>query len=463
MKRSILIVDDEQDMLDLLKRSLEPDLNCRVETASSGEAALKRLSGEAFDLVLADIKMPGMDGLELLEIIKRKNPEQTVVMMTAFGQVDTAVAAMKSGAYDFITKPFEYDALLLRLEKALERSTLLKENQRLQLACSPLAVFENLVGKSAVMQRLYETIQMAAKTELTVLITGESGTGKDLSARAIHALSPRSRGPFVAVNCPTVPENILESELFGYRKGAFTHATENRIGLFQEAQAGSIFLDEIGDISPTIQTKLLRVLQEKEIKPLGDTRSITVDVRIIASTNQDLEAKIRKGEFREDFFYRLNVLPIRLPSLREHREDIPLIANHLLEKQCAHMGRPAKRISPELMQVFMGLHWAGNVRELENLIMRGISFSTGSEIRPVDVGEDLSAVSHGLPAADFDGRSYKDAKQQSLQRFNARFIGRLLAECKGNVSQAARRCGLERQALQQIIRRYGIRADEYRS
>jgi DNA-binding NtrC family response regulator len=462
MKRSILIVDDEQDMLDLLRRSLEPDLNCRVETASSGEAALKRLADESFDLVLADIKMPGMDGLELLEIVKRKNPEQTVVMMTAFGQVDTAVAAMKRGAYDFITKPFEYDALLLRLEKALERSTLLKENQRLQQTCSPLAVFQNLVGKSAVMQRLYETIQMAAKTDLTVLITGESGTGKDLTARAIHALSPRSHGPFVAVNCPTVPENILESELFGYRKGAFTHATENRIGLFQEAHAGTIFLDEIGDISPTIQTKLLRVLQEKEIKPLGDTRSITVDVRIIASTNQKLEAKIIKGEFREDFFYRLNVLPIRLPSLREHREDIPLIATHLLEKQCTVMGRPLKRISPELMQVFMGLNWAGNVRELENLIMRGISFTSGSEIQPTDVGVDLPAMPRGLPVVDFSLISYKDAKQQNLQQFNAQYIGRLLSECKGNVSHAARLCGLERQALQQIIRRYGIRADEYR-
>jgi DNA-binding NtrC family response regulator len=463
MKRSILIVDDEQDMLDLLRRSLEPDLDCRVEPASSGKEALKRLAGESFDLVLADIKMPGMDGLELLEIIKRKNPEQTVVMMTAFGQIETAVAAMKSGAYDFITKPFEHDALLLRLEKALERSTLLKENQRLQQVCSPLAVFQNLVGKSAVMQRLYETIQMASKTDLTVLITGESGTGKDLTARALHALSPRSKGPFVAVNCPTVPENILESELFGYRKGAFTHATENRTGLFQEAHGGTIFLDEIGDISPSIQTKLLRVLQEKEIKPLGDTRSIVVDVRIVASTNQDLRAKIEAGQFREDFFYRLNVLPIRLPSLREHREDIPLIAHHLLEKQCAVMGRPLKRISPELMQVFMGLGWRGNVRELENLIMRGISYTSGSEIQPKDVGIDLPATPRGLPAVDFGPLSYKDAKQQDLRQFNAQYIGRLLAECKGNVSQAARLCGLERQALQQIMRRYGIRADDYRS
>jgi DNA-binding NtrC family response regulator len=463
MKRSILIVDDEQDMLDLLKRSLEPDLDCRVTTATSGEEALKRLSTGAFDLVLADIKMPGMDGLELLEIVKRDNPQQTVVMMTAFGQIDTAVNAMRSGAYDFITKPFEHDALVLRLEKALERSVLIQENQRLQQACGPLAVFQDLVGKSAVMQRLYETIQMAAKTELTVLITGESGTGKDLSARAVHALSARSRGPFVAVNCPTVPENILESELFGYRKGAFTHATENRPGLFQEAHGGTIFLDEIGDISPSIQTKLLRVLQEKEIKPLGDTRSIVVDVRIVASTNQDLRAKIEVGQFREDFFYRLNVLPIRQPSLREHREDIPLIATHLLEKHCTLMQRPLKRISPELMKLFMRLEWRGNVRELENLIMRGISFSAGTDIRVEDVGWAAGEASPQPDQLDFEGLGYKLAKQRYLEKFNQDYLGELLSSCKGNVSQAARVCGLERQALQQIMRRYGIRADEYRN
>jgi DNA-binding NtrC family response regulator len=462
MKRSILIVDDEQDMLGLLKRSLEPDLGCRVSTAASAEEALKQLAESAFDLVLADIRMPGMDGLELLEIVKRKNPDQTVVMMTAFGEIDTAVGAIRSGAYDFITKPFEHDALVLRLEKALERSTLIRENQRLQQACAPLSAFQALVGKSAVMQRLYETIQMAAKTELTVLITGESGTGKDLTARAIHDLSQRNRGPFVAVNCPTVPENILESELFGYRKGAFTHATENRIGLFQEAHGGSIFLDEIGDISPTIQTKLLRVLQEKEIKPLGDTRSITVDARIIASTNQNLEAKIKKGEFREDFFYRLNVLPIRLPSLREHREDIPLIANHLLEKHCAAMGRPLKRVAPELMQVFMKLDWGGNVRELENLVMRGISFSSGSDIRLEDVGWASGEGERRAADVDVAGLGYKQAKQSYLEQFNRDYLGELLASCKGNVSQAARMCGLERQALQQIMRRYGVRADEYR-
>jgi DNA-binding NtrC family response regulator len=463
MQRSILIVDDEADLRQLLRRSLAPDLGCEVETAASGEEALLKLSARPFDLVLADIKMPGMDGLELLEIIKRKRPGQTVVMMTAFGQVDTAVRAMKSGAHDFITKPFEHEALVVRLEKALERAALIRENQRLQDACSPLSAFQELVGKSAVMQRLYETIRMAAQTDLTVLITGESGTGKELTARAVHALSARRRGPFVAVNCPAVPENILESELFGYRKGAFTHATENRIGLFQEARGGTIFLDEIGDISPSIQTKLLRALQEKEIKPLGDTRAVVVDVRIVASTNQDLAAKIRAGQFREDFFYRLNVLPIRLPSLREHREDIPLIANHLLEKHCAAMQRPLKRISPEVMRRFVQSDWSGNVRELENLIMRGISFSSGGEIRIEDLGLEAAPPTAGGGAGRPDlPAGYREAKQRVLESFNRDFLGALLADCRGNVSEAARRCGLERQALQQVMRRYGIRADAFR-
>ena len=462
MKRDILIVDDEKDMLQLLKRSLAPDLNCRIETASSGREALEAISRSPFDLVLADIKMPEMDGLELLELIKRKKPEITVVMMTAYGTVDTAVDAMRNGAYDFVTKPFDHDALIVRLEKALERSRLLKENQRLQMVCREKTVFQNIVGKSATMNRIYETIQMVAKTDLTVLITGESGTGKELVARAVHNLSSRSNGPFVAVNCPTVPENILESELFGYKKGAFTHAAQNRIGLFQEAHRGSIFLDEIGDISPTIQTKLLRVLQEKEIKPLGSTKSISIDARIIASTNQKLEEKIKHGEFRDDFFYRLNVLPIKLPPLRDHIEDIPLIVNHLLEKHCDQMDMPLKTVSTELMDIFVKRHWEGNVRELENVIMQGILFSTADEIRPEHVeleDKESTSIDH---SNSFYGLPYKEAKENTLLRFNQDYFSRLLTENKGNVTQAARQCGLERQSLQQIMRRYGIKADIYR-
>ncbi len=465
MKRSILIVDDEPDMLHLLKRSLEPDMNCRTETTASAREALRALQRDSFDLVLADIKMPHMDGLQLLEQIKRLYPDLTVVMMTAFGQIDTAVAAMKSGAYDFITKPFDHDALVIRLEKALERSSLLRENLRLQEECRADSAFQKIVGKSAAMKKLFETIQMVAKSDMTVLITGESGTGKELVARAVHNLSERRKSRFVAVNCPTVPENILESELFGYRKGAFTHASQDRIGLFQEAHGGSIFLDEIGDISPTIQTKLLRVLQEKEIKPLGDTKSISVDVRIIGSTNQNLEEKIKAGTFREDFFYRLNVLPIRVPPLREHRQDIPIIANHLLEKHCAEMNRPLKVISKDLMQRLRDNIWEGNVRELENIIVQGIMFSKTDEITVEDVEIEPQSPQK-QSAAWYDGEleqfEYREAKEETLRRFNHDYIGRLLSETGGNVTQAAKICGLERQSLQQIMRRYEIHADDFR-
>jgi DNA-binding NtrC family response regulator len=462
MQKSVLIVDDERDMLQLLKRSLEPDLKCRIATAQSGQEALQFMAQQPFDLVVADIKMPQMDGMELLELIKRDHPDQTVVMMTAFGSVDIAVEAMRSGAYDFITKPFDYETILMRLEKALERSSLIQENLRLQMECQNRPVFHKLVGNSQIMNRLYETIQMVAKTDLTVLITGESGTGKELAARAVHDLSPRGQNKFVAVNCPTLPETILESELFGYRKGAFTHASQDKIGLFQEAHQGSIFLDEIGDITPVIQTKLLRVLQEKEIKPLGDSKSIKVDVRIIASTNQNLEQKIKSGKFREDVYYRLNVLPIKLPALRHHPQDIPLIANHLLEKHCRLLDKPAKKISSELMDIFMRNPWEGNVREMENVIMQGILFSVGAEIQPRDVNlNDRRRPVHRTPSAD-NNLPYRAAKEKNLKEFNHSFIGHLLQANHGNVSKAARQCGLERQSLQQIMRRYRIKADFYR-
>ena len=462
MDRFLLVVDDEPDMLHLLKRSLEPDLRCSVDTAASGELAIKAMAQRLYDLVLADIKMPGMDGLELLALIKRNIPGQTVVMMTAHGSIDTAVEAMKNGAYDFITKPFDHDTLVIRLEKALERSSLLKENHRLRQVCKETHVFEDMVGHSKPMLHVFETIRMVAKTDLTVLITGESGTGKELAARAIHSLSSRKNRSFVPVNCPTLPEQILESELFGYKKGAFTDATQNKIGLFQEAHGGTLFLDEIGDIGPAVQAKLLRVLQEKEIKPLGDTRSISVDVRILASTNQDLKDKIQKGLFREDLFYRLNVLPLKLPSLGERRSDIPLIANHFLAKHCAKLGKPLKTISPDLMTLLSNRRWEGNVREMENIVIRGILFSRSEEIQPRDAGIEEDVKDTASPFEAHFPPLYRDAKEETLKAFNTRYIGRLLTQNDGNVTQTAQMCGLERQALQQIMRRYGIESKPYR-
>ncbi|MCF8095310.1 MAG: sigma-54 dependent transcriptional regulator [Desulfobacteraceae bacterium] len=462
---NILVVDDEPDMLQLLARSLAPDLKCRVETAASGKEALQMVDSRHFDLAVVDIKMPEMDGLELLELIKRKWPDLTVVMMTAYGSIDTAVAAMKHGAYDFITKPFDHDALVIRLEKALERSRLISENRRLKQDDENLNLFCGMAGQSPVMQQVFETIRMVAPTEMTVLITGESGTGKDLAAKAVHELSSRSKGPFVAVNCPTVPEQILESELFGHKKGAFTHATQNKTGLFQEADGGTIFLDEIGDVSPAIQTKLLRVLQEREIRPLGDNRSVKVDVRIIASTNQDLKARIRDGMFREDLYYRLNVLPVHLSPLRERISDIPLIAENLLQKHRKRLKKPEKKMSADLMARLQSRKWEGNVRELENLVIQAILFSAQDTIGP----EDLESLPRGQGAScptefiDVEGLPYREAKEAVLRSFNAGYIGDLLKKTGGNVTRAAKKCGLERQALQQIMRRYDISASDYRS
>ena len=313
MRPHILVVDDEKDMTRLLQRTLEPELDCRVTMAFSGAMALNVLeqTGRPFDLVISDIRMPEMDGFELLGELKKKYPDLTVVMLTAYGNIESAVAAIKKGAYDFISKPFEQNEIIFKIDKALERSRLINENRRLQEATGQGAM--PLIGQSPAMEKVFEKISLVAGSDVTVLITGESGTGKDLTARSIHALSPRKDKAYIPVNCPTIPEHILESELFGYKKGAFTNAYRDKTGLFQEAHQGTIFLDEIGDVGPSIQTKLLRVIQEKEVKPLGDTKSDQVDVRIIASTNQDLKQKIADKEFREDFFYRLSVISIELP------------------------------------------------------------------------------------------------------------------------------------------------------
>ena len=460
---TLLIVDDEADMGRLLQRALAPELGCEVITARSGEEALLVLDKDPVGLMLLDVKMPGMDGLEVLERLRRDHPWMTVIMMTAHGTIDLAVQAIKMGAYDFITKPFDHEALVWHLTKALERSRLLRENMMLHRRVQRTQVFRNIVGASPKMQRVFEAVQMIAKTDVTVLLTGESGTGKDLLARAIHDLSDRQAEQFVVVNCPAVPESILESELFGYRKGAFTHAVQNKTGLFQEAHRGTLFLDEIGDISTTIQTKLLRVLQSKEIKPLGDTKSIHVDVRLVASTNRNLPEKIKKGEFREDLFYRLNVLPIELPPLRERREDILLLVHHFLEKHCREFKRAPKKVSPALMELFLRRPWEGNIRELQNIIMRGILLAPGDEIGPEHVGfaEKLSERSC---LVEETGKllEYREAKEEVLKKFHADYLEKLLSATRGNVSRAARLCGLERQGLQQVMRRYSVQAEKYR-
>lgn len=459
-KPMVLIVDDEEDMLKLLKRSLSEDLQCNVETATSADNAVMLLEKHPFYVVLVDIRMPGMDGMEFLEHVRANRPDITVVMMTAYGSIDLAVRAIKKGAYDFISKPFEHENLVHLMEKALERSRLVHENLFLQSRIREQESFQEMVGVSPSIGKIFQTIRLISKTDVTVLLTGESGTGKDMVARAIHRSSDRCNRPFVAVNCPNLPENILESELFGYRRGAFTHATHDKKGIFLEAQGGTICLDEIGDISPTLQTKLLRVLQDKEIRPLGQTSTMKVDVRIIASTNQNLEQKIRENLFREDLFYRLNVVSIQLPTLRERPEDIPLLVEHFLDRYCREFRRPRKTVSPSLMSLFMSHQWRGNVRELENVVSRCVLLSPGDVIHPEDIEWRSSPASDCLVTEEVTRLPYKEAKKVLLKRFHSEYLSETLSRHNGNITRAAKDCGLERQALQQIMRRYGIRARE---
>ena len=460
-KEVILIVDDEPDMVSLLKRTISAEMKWHVMTAVSAEQALKIMGKHAVHVALLDIKMPGMDGMELLELIKKTEKSPTVVMMTAYGVIETAVEAVKKGAYDFITKPFDDTRLVLTLKKAMEHHLLLDENRTLHGLVKFDHVFQNMVGRSNQMRRIFDTIRMVSKTDATVLITGESGTGKELVARAIHRLSDRSGKSFVIVNCPALPGNILESELFGHVKGAFTDAKQDKPGLFQEADGGTIFLDEIGDLPTGLQTKLLRVLQEKEIKPLGHPKTARVDVRVLASTNRNLKELMATGEFREDLYYRLNVVSIEIPPLRERKEDIPLLAEHFFRKYSEKFGKEDLKLPHGLMEAMFSNPWHGNVRELENVVERAVIMARGRTVTLSDL-DYQNSESGSFPSSQ-DPLPYREAKEQVLTRFNTTYLAGVLAEFRGNVTHAARKCGLERQSFQQLLRRYGIKAEEYRT
>lgn len=461
-KPRLLVLDDEIDMLNLLKRSLARDLGCSVDVATRADQALQMLHESPFHVVLADIRMPGMNGMDFLRKALQMRSDITIVMMTAYGSIDLAVQAIKEGAYDFIPKPFEHEKLVHIMKKALERSLLVNENRFLQEQIQKKHDFEDMVAVSPVMRKIFETIDLVSKTDATVLITGESGTGKDMVARAIHNLSDRRDRSFVAVNCPNLPENILESELFGYRRGAFTNATHDKKGLFLEALGGTICLDEIGDISPTLQTKLLSVLQDKEMRPLGQTTSVKVDVRIIATTNQDLKRKMEERLFRDDLFYRLNVINIHIPPLRDRPEDIPVLVEHFLEKYSRKFNRPTKTISSDLMNRFIRHDWKGNVRELENVVSRSVILSQGQMVTVDDTEWSEAPVSVNSISDDLINAPYKEAKTRVLERFHKGYLSQLLKNHSGNITRAAKACGLERQALQQILRRYGMKSEYHR-
>ena len=462
MTQKVLVVDDNPDMTRFLARLIGNALHLETPVAGSAEEAVEILKKNTVHCLLVDMKMPGMDGMELLRNIKKNDASLPVIIMTAYGAIETAVEAMKEGAYDFITKPFEEERLLHTVRRALEHEHLLRRNLDLERRIKEKEKEIFFVGESPRMKELIDTIKLVARTDVTVLITGETGTGKELAAHMIHSLSSRLGRPFVVVNCPAIPENILESELFGYRKGAFTGANTDREGLFQTAQGGTLFLDEIGDISATLQAKLLRVLQERELKPLGDTTTRKIDVRVIAATNRDLEAGVAAGLFRSDLYYRLNVVSVRTRPLREIPEDIPLIAYHFLSLFCTELGLGPKKFSDDAIRFLVSRQWKGNARELQNLIKRAVIFSKNDLLTQGDFGSSALAVAVSEEAPELYGLEYKERRKKVLTTFNVEYITHLLQSTEGNVSLAAQTAGIERQSLQQLMRKYGINSGVFR-
>ncbi|MYL85236.1 response regulator [Desulfovibrio aerotolerans] len=462
----VLVVDDQPDFAKGLVRLLTQKLpQAAVSCVLSGEAALTDLAAAPCDVMVTDLRMPGLSGLDLLPKALAVAPNLGIVLLTAHGDIDSAVLALKAGAYDFLTKPVDSDHLARVIAKGLERAALLHENRRLRAAAAACGADAGLLGQSPAMRQVKQTIAAVAASDYTVLIRGESGTGKELAARAIHAQSRRAGGPFLSVNCPAIPDQILESELFGHVRGAFTGAERDRRGLFVAANGGSLVLDEIGDIPMSVQTKLLRVLQEREVRPVGSSKSIPVDVRILAATNQDLEARINDKTFREDLYYRLNVLTVRLPPLRDRRDDIPLLATAFLERACREMGIADKDFSPEALADLAGRDWPGNVRELFNFVRRLTVFSHGGVISQAAVAEaDPGSGDAAEPRDDEAGAAtpYLEAKAHVVDAFTRRYVERLLKLTRGNISEAARVSGLERVSLQKILRRLGIAAEGFR-
>ncbi len=444
---NILVVDDEESMRDSCRQALLRDGN-RVEAAEDGLKGLAMLEKESFDLVILDLKMPGMSGMEVLQKIKEEAPEVVVVVITGYATVESAVEAMKEGAYDYIPKPFTPDSLRIIVDRALERRKLSLENVLLRTELRGRLGEEVIVGKSAGMQKVEELVRQVAPTDSTVLISGETGTGKELVARAIHSQSNRRDKPFIVIDCGGLVESLFESELFGHIKGSFTGATETTYGRFEVANGGTVFLDEIGNISINIQAKLLRALQEKEITRVGSTQVIKVDVRIIAATNKDLLKCVSEQTFREDLFYRLSVVPIVLPPLRERREDIPLLANHFLRKYNEKREKSVTAISDGAMKVLTEYDWPGNVRELENVIERAVVLTGGGVIEPADLWY-YEVGSKRATGSDADEvKSLTDAEREHIVR--------TLKMLNGQIGKASEALGIDRKTLRLKMRKYGI-------
>ncbi|MCU1219637.1 MAG: two component, sigma54 specific, transcriptional regulator, Fis family [Candidatus Angelobacter sp.] len=449
---NILIVEDEPRMRRLLEISLGEDGHT-VHTAGDAESGLAYLRKEAADLVLTDLKLPGMGGLEFLQQGKRLDPAVPFVVMTAYGSVETAVEAMKAGASDYVLKPFTMAEMRLVINKELDVQQVRDENRRLKEALGKRYHFQNIVGRSKKMQEVLALVERVAPTNSTVLIGGESGVGKDLIARAIHQNSRRAFGPFIKINSTAIPETLFESELFGFERGAFTGALASKPGKFELADKGTLFLDEIGDVPAAIQVKLLRVLQEREFERLGGTKTLKVDVRMIAATNRDLRAALEEGTFREDLYYRLNVVPIDIPALREHKEDIPDLVNHFLARFAADNEKEIEGITPAAVNALMGYHWPGNIRQLENSVERAVALSSGRLIDAADI--HLDTISAKTTATSPSGDQFLP-EGTTLEQWEDNMIREALRRANGNKSQAARLLGLSRNALRYRLGKLGV-------
>jgi two-component system response regulator PilR (NtrC family) len=454
----LLIVDDEKPLREAVSERLG-DHGFAVVQADSGEDALERLADFAFDVVITDLRLPGIDGRRVLDAALERYPEIIALVITGFGTVKDAVDAIKQGAADFITKPFQFDALLHVLNSALEQRRLKSENAYLRSQLEERYKLDGLVGKSRVMRDLFHLLEIVAATSSTVLITGETGTGKELAARAIHHNSARRANRFVAINCSAIPETLLEAELFGHARGAFTGAVGTRQGRFEQAHKGTLFLDEVGTMSPALQAKLLRVLQEREFERVGDSHTIKVDVRVIAATHSDLERMVREGTFREDLYYRLNVIPVKLPPLRERREDVPLLVQHFVQRISAEQGRQAAGVSQDAMRKLMAHAWPGNVRQLENAVERALAFSQGRG--QIDV-HDLSPEIQSQAPAPEGAEPWLPEEGLDLERYMSgvelALIRRSLERTRGNKRQAAQLLNLKRTTLIEKLKRLEPRA-----
>ena len=460
-KPRVLVVDDKDTILALFRKLLGDSAD--VHTASDGAQALGYLAASTFDVVVSDIKMPALDGMQLLNEVKREQPDVEVVLMTGYSTVESAVVAMKAGAYDYLTKPFDPDEAAIVVQRAAERRKLRRETRDLRAALEGVERLDRLVTKSHSMLNALRLLKRASNTDATVLVTGESGTGKELAARAVHASSGRSAGPFVAVNCGALPAQLIESELFGHTKGAFTGASSDKRGLFEEAHGGTLFLDELGELPLDLQVKLNRVLQERAVRRVGSADERPIDVRIVAATNVDLKTAIADGLFREDLYFRLNIISVKLPPLRERRDDIPMLAATFLERFSTGRAGAPHSFSGEALARLTAYSWPGNVRELQNVVERAVAVCDGPVINLADLPDDVVAQQGSVRSSAITALSYRAYIDVTVEQASRTYLEALLATADGNVTRAAERAGMQRETMHRLLKRYGIRAERGRA